>query len=300
MPSIESLRLFQELLAKKNLGAAAAELGIPGSTASRYLNELRSFFDDPLFSRCKQGLIPTRRALSFAEDLAVLIRTYNSITSPRQFNLATEQRNVRVGCVDNAPFTLFPDLIGRVNRQAPGVTLSFTPLSGSRYEMLRLGELDFFVSPSKGEDPEGFHSLSLGENRYVLVASADHPLAGSQEPVSDQDVLKYPFIDIVGKRANIEQSLRESRFPEWKDAHSAARSYFFLPFVPSLASRHSNLLMVLPERTVHRLQRTYDLRILRTQTEGPADNPRIIWHDLTHSDPLMQWIRSMFLAAASD
>ena len=58
--------------------------------------------------------------------------------------------------------------------------------------------------------------------------------------------------------------------------------------------------MVLPKRTALALSRQYPIRILPTRTQAAADHPRLIWHDITHSDPLMQWLRGQFLVAAKE
>lgn len=297
--SIESLALLQALAAERNLSSAADKVGIPVSTASRYLGELREYFEDPLFSRCREGLIPTRRARSLASRVGMLLAEYSAITEPEAFNLKKAVREVFIGCVDNAPFSLFPHLAEQVQEYAPGVTLTFLPISGDRYELLAHNDLDFVISPMLSEAQSPLHALPLGVNRYVLVCGSEHPLASLSAPATDEDVCKYPFIDIIVKsirRRNL--VLREARFPNWKNVHSAVRTYFFLSFVNALAK--SDFLMVLPERTALALSRTNDLKIVDTATKSLTDEPQIIWHDITHRDPLMQWLRGMFVTAAKN
>jgi DNA-binding transcriptional LysR family regulator len=295
--SIEALALLHCLESERNLSAAAAKLQLPVSTASRYLSELRDFFGDPLFTRCREGLIPTRKARELAIKADALLAEYSQIIEPDAFNPATAHREIFIGCVDNAPFSLFPDLAGMIRRAAPGLTLTYLPISGDRYELLRHHELDFIISPIQGQAQDGFHSLSLGKNRYRLVCGETHPLAQEAGPVPDSSVLQFPFVDIILKSRRREVLLlRNIRFPAWSTAHSAVKTYYFLPFVHSLNG--SDLVMVLPERTAFRLQKAYGIRLVNTSTQSIGDETRIVWHDNTHRDPLMQWLRAMFMSAA--
>jgi DNA-binding transcriptional LysR family regulator len=298
-PPIEAFELFQTLLTERSLSAASARLGLPVSTASRFLADLRDFFDDPLFTRCREGLIATHKATELGRRVDRLLAEYAAVTRPEVFDLSSVRREVRIGCVDNAPFSLFPNLVRQVRQKAPAVTLSFLPIHGDRFEMLRHRDLDFVIMPMQGTLQEGFHALELGVNRYVLVCGERHPLCAAPGPLADDQVLAYPFVDIIlgpGRQGAHQRLLRQVRFPDWAAASSAVKTYFFLPFIGTVAD--TDLLMVLPERTAKRLTRSYGIRILPTLTQGLIDQPHIIWHDVTHRDSLMQWVRAMFLTSS--
>ncbi|WP_419547067.1 helix-turn-helix domain-containing protein [Parasutterella excrementihominis] len=68
-PSFVELRLLQELFKESNLTAAAAKLSLTTPTASHYLTHLRNIFDDRLFIKAKNGLVPTSRAEEVVECL---------------------------------------------------------------------------------------------------------------------------------------------------------------------------------------------------------------------------------------
>lgn len=68
-PSFVELRLLQELFKESNLTAAAAKLSLTTPTASHYLTHLRNIFDDRLFIKAKNGLVPTSRAEEVVEKV---------------------------------------------------------------------------------------------------------------------------------------------------------------------------------------------------------------------------------------
>ena len=168
--------------------------------------------------------------------------------------------------------------------------------------MLRERALDFIISPLMRGGGEELHTLDIGCNDYVLIGSDGHPLAracqSEMRTASDEEVLRFAFIDIlIGARQNL-STLRATRFPAWRNAHSAAKSFFFLPFIKTLIG--SDLLMVMPRKTAVGLIRVYPLTIIPTDTQSLSDNPKIIWHTVNHNNPLMQWLRGMIAACAQD
>ena len=175
-PPYSSLLLLKTLCEKRNLAAAAEVLGLSASSASRHLSEMRELFDDKLFTRFPGGLVPTRRALEIAAQSEPILDGYAALMRPARFNPAEMTREVRIGCADNAPFSLFPKFADCLLQQAPNITISFLPLAEDRFLQLSSGELDFVVSPVMAVPP-GLRSIVIGRNEYVLAAGFGSPLA---------------------------------------------------------------------------------------------------------------------------
>ena len=165
-PPYSSLLLLKTLCEKRNLAAAAEVLGLSASSASRHLSEMRELFDDKLFTRFPGGLVPTRRALEIAAQSEPILDGYAALMRPARFNPAEMTREVRIGCADNAPFSLFPKFADCLLQQAPNITISFLPLAEDRFLQLSSGELDFVVSPVMAVPP-GLRSIVIGRNEYV-------------------------------------------------------------------------------------------------------------------------------------
>lgn len=167
-PSIESLRLLHTLCQTENLAAAAERLGLSLPTASRMLSQLREIFEDRLFTRFPGGLVPTRKAKLLMTRTEAVLKTYDALLAPQTFDPARIVRDIRIGCADNAPFSVFPNFARELLAQAPGVMISYLPLSDDRFSLLSSGEIDFAVSPVMTL-PAGFHAIELAETDYVLT-----------------------------------------------------------------------------------------------------------------------------------
>lgn len=296
-PSFLELRLLQELVKERSLTAAAVKLSLTVPTASHYLAHLRQIFGDKLFIKAKEGLVPTSRVQELAGKTLEAICALESLVTEEEFDLAHANRTIRIGCVDNAPYSLFPTLIKYILDHAPGLRLEFQELRGTQLEEVRRGELDFFISPLSGVLPPGFKSLELGKNEYCLLARSGHPLAQSGKAASDAEVCLYPFIDIrVGQNLPRSSTLRETVFPRWKKAKSQIVSPYFLPFISSLET--SDCLTVSSRKSAEKFLNRYDIVEIKTKTAPKVNIPRLIWHEATDRDPLLQWFRSSLLLVA--
>ncbi len=91
-------------------------------------------------------------------------------------------------------------------------------------------------------------------------------------------------------------TLRESAFPTWAGAKTVARTAFFLPVLSFL--HEAPLLAILPRRTAVFMAGEGRLTIVPTLTKSNSHQALLIWHDRIHSDPLMQWVRSMIFTCA--
>lgn len=128
-PSIESIRLLHTLCQTENLADAAERLGLSLPTASRMLSQLREVFEDRLFTRFPGGLVPTRKAKLLMTRTEAVLETYDALLAPQTFDPARIVRDIRIGCADNAPFSVFPNFARELLAQAPGVMISYLPLS---------------------------------------------------------------------------------------------------------------------------------------------------------------------------
>lgn len=286
-----------------SLSQSAADQHLPISTASRYLSDLRIFFEDELFARCRQGLIPTPKAREELPYVLTLLESYANLKTVRHFDPAAIEREVRIGCVDNAPVAIFPSLMEQIGDQAPRLCISAHPLDGNRYDLLRRNEMDLIISPMSSAPSEDFHTLDLPEQRYCVVSRREHPLQLRYQenlvPVLTEEVLQYRFVDVdLNFRRYGSVLLRNVVFPEFASAKSAIRSPFFLAFARSVSC--TDLLMVVPEKTANFFESFAGLAILQTQTQSVVHKPKMIWHDITHADPTMQWVRSKIYASATN
>src|SRR5580765_3445773 len=142
-PDLNLLVALDVLLAEGSVARAAQRLRLSPSAMSRALARLRATTGDPLLVRAGRGLVPTPRALELRARVGQLVQEGEAVLRPaealdltklsRTFTLRT-----REGFVEN----FGPDLIARVDRQAPGVRLRFVPEPDKDSAALRDGTVD--------------------------------------------------------------------------------------------------------------------------------------------------------------
>lgn len=305
-PSPKALLFLKTLIEERNLSATAAKFELSVPKASRLLSELRSYFNDELFVRCRTGLLPTQRAVNLVPLIENIVSAYDALHPSSRLEITQIQRDVRIGCADNALFSICPGVLRAVHAAAPNISLDFQPIDDLRFEFLKNGQLDLLITPIDNFPSGDFYSLDLKKNDFCLCCNINHPLFIQQQkdhlPVSSEAVLKYAFIDITFQpyRRNV-MRLRDLIFPEFSDAPSAARTRFFLPMFQTLAE--SPLLMVIPKSTAQELMNLTHHKlfgILETQAQGRANTAKLVWHRRTHSDPVLQWVRGTIVKSSHD
>ena len=301
IPSFEELYLFQELFKHRSLSFAAAQRGIAPSSASYLLSHLRQIFQDDLFLKTKNGLIPTPKATSLLPPIQATLANLEEMVFNDSVEFQIIKRTIRIGCADNAPFSLFPYLLELLREQLPNVTLDFFNLPINRLHLLETAEMAFIISPMEQNLPAGLRCLGIGKHSFTLVAGKTHPLSlkksSSNEPISDEEISEYPFIDIVYTNQFQRCILREVLFPEWSSAKSVIRTPYFLTFVRAL--ENSSYLMILPRLTFLQLQSRYNICEIKTLKTPTEHEIKLIWHQRIDADPVCQLIRSILFKCSS-
>lgn len=304
-PSAQSLKFLRVLSHECNLSTTAQKMGISVAAASRMLADLRTCFGDELFVRCKTGLLPTQRTSDLCPLIDEVLGAYEALLDENELDITTVHRDIRIACVDNALFSVCPNIVQTVQATAPGICLDFYPIDEMRFELLRTGKMDFLISPIDELPGDDYRALDLKRNEFVICCGAQHPLAVGQQadgkPVTDEQLLRYRFIDVVFERYRHNTNLlRQMIYPSLGEGQSVAKTRYFLPMMQNLIN--TDLLMVLPRYTVEcmRVMATGEVRILQTVTQPKSNIAKLVWHRITHADPVMQWLRGIIVQSVRE
>jgi LysR family transcriptional regulator, mexEF-oprN operon transcriptional activator len=120
------LVVFEVLMIERSVTRAAERLGRTQSAVSHSLQRLRSQLGDPLLIKGGVRMQPTPFALELIEQARPMLRGIQRVLSPRHvFDPATSQRVFRLAAPDFM-ITLFIDLMARLRKEAPGVSVEWT------------------------------------------------------------------------------------------------------------------------------------------------------------------------------
>lgn len=326
--SFNDLKLFVHLYEYRSLQLAAAKLNLNLSTASRQLKRIRKALGDELFVRSNPGLHPTPHAEALYPTVHAILGLSEELVRNDIFVPAELTRTFRIGAVDNAVFSVMPEVIREFFLTAPNASIEVMQLPQQLFEALAQGEIDLAVFPSTRPIPANFHSMKLFPESYALCVREDHPLAKRYRETGEltrEEIHRYRKIVIsnrgVGERPLY--CLDETTFLGHDEQARAITMPWFLT-VPGLLER-TDFTAVLPLGTALRLRETlrHPLAVIpcdaqlehvrfpdRDEIERiphptartgarPAFYTRIIWHERVHRDPAVEWLRGLFAIYAA-
>ena len=119
------LLLFDVLMQVGSVSKAADQLGRTQSAASHALGRLREQLGDPLLVKVGGRMQPSPYAMELVQEVRPILRSIERVLSPREaFEPSTAKRRFRLAVPDLA-MGLFPTLIQRIQREAPGVQIDW-------------------------------------------------------------------------------------------------------------------------------------------------------------------------------
>jgi len=283
--------VFDAIYAEGNLTRAGQIVGITQPAVSNALARLRDTFNDPLFVRTAQGMVPTPMAQNIigpVRNALQLLRT--SVHESRSFEPREASKTYRVSMTDLSEAVLLPPLFQRLQRGAPG--LSVESLLARRRETtkeLAAGRLDFAVDAPLNTDPQVRH-VKLMEDRLVCAMRREHPLAGAT--LTLERYLALQHIHISSRRSGLGYiDLALGR--QGLQRRVVLRSQHYL--MASEVLQNSDLAMTVPERFARRQGLHYsDLPV-----EVPLLESHLYWHESTDQDPANRWMREQFIDIAN-
>lgn len=283
--------VFDAIYSEANLTRAGQIVGITQPAVSNALARLRETFNDPLFVRTAQGMVPTPMAQNIigpVRNALQLLRV--SVQESRIFNPQQANKTYRVSMTDLTEAVLLPPLFQRLRRLAPQVCIE--SMLSRRREMtkeLAAGRLDFAVDAPLNTDPQVRH-VKLLDDRYVCALRRGHPLA--KEKISLEDYLSLSHIHISSRRSGlgyVDLSLGKMGIQR----RVVLRSQHYL--MASTVLQQTDMAMTVPERFARRHDLHYvDLPV----NDVPNVESHLYWHESTDQDPANRWMREQLIEIA--
>lgn len=278
---------FDVLMAERNVTRAAERLARTQSAVSHSLARLREQVGDPLMVRVGGRMVATPFAERLVEDVRPILRSIKRVLAPpKPFDPATSTQTFRLGISDLAP-SLFPRVMERVRREAPGVALDWigeephTPLAVAE------GQIDVALIASALSLPEGLQWQETAALEWATFARNDHPAIASWDAAA---WTRWPHVQV--RVGNILQSpVNEAGDGAARKRRFAARVLNFSSVAPLLA--RTDLLATLPVIVMHEALERFRLCALPPVHPVRRFAHRFIWSARLANDPANRWIRAI-------
>ena len=176
--------VFDAIYRERGVTKVAVLLNLTQPAVSNALSRLRQTFDDRLFVRTPEGMVPTPVADSVVRDVReALALLGNSVGVNARFEPATSEKVFRLGMNDLAESLLLPRLHSSIQAAAPNISItSYYVARDAATEDLRAGGIDLLLDTPLVKSKE-LHQARLGKLPYVLVMRPGHPLANKKLPI---------------------------------------------------------------------------------------------------------------------
>jgi len=279
---IKQLRVLQLLLQERNLSKVANVMGLTQQAISEQLKKLRNTFDDEMFIRTSNGVIPTHAAEKMEHKVNHILSKIDNLIAGEKFNPAELSGVLQISASDYALVTILPMLLKQVNKQAPNLKVIIRDFESDNLNQLMVtGELDLvFTFPEF--IPENYPYMRLFEDHHVCVTGKNSIYRDKK--YSLKEIAQLPQIVISPSRPNLKGS-HDSWFAKKDLKRNIVMS------LPSFSSASSiievtNTIAFLPARLLP------DDRLIAIEMEEspPSFDVIVAWHKRSENNPLHRWL----------
>ncbi|TPI25426.1 LysR family transcriptional regulator [Mesorhizobium sp. B3-2-1] len=283
-PDLNLLFALDVLLAEGSVARAARRLRLSPSAMSRTLARLREATGDPLLVRAGRGLVATPRAEELrrqvgrvVQDAEVLLRP-TQLLDPRSldriFTLRTNESFVE---------EFAPRLVARIEADAPGVRLRFSPKSDKDAMSLREAAIDLEIGVAGETGPE-LRIQALFRDRFIGAVRSGHPLSEGKVTPERYAASRHISVSRRGReKGPIDEALGTIGLRRTVVCMVSG-------FSAALAmARASDLIASLPERhTTGARAGMHSFPLPVTIAEVTIS---MLWHPRLDADPAQRWLR---------
>jgi DNA-binding transcriptional LysR family regulator len=302
------LRVFDEVMAERNLTRAARNLSMTQPAISNSIKRLREHIGDELLVRSGYGVVATPLAEKLWPVIRDALAGLHEAMVPDRFDAATARASFQLATADATAALLMPGLVRLVEAQAPGVNLRVLPLTTRDPRgLLTSTDLDvaigFFpvalaaitLDGMQQGGGEAVRHERLYDGEYVCVMRRDHPMAKKKLTLDAYCDAHHLLVSFSGRPYGfIDEALA--------NVHRSRRILLTVNqfFTAGRVVSNSDLLTVLPRHFLYAngMQQDFSIRDLPFKLDPVHID--MIWHRRQHSRPAHQWLRQAVIQAARE
>lgn len=299
------LRVFDEVMAERNLTRAAHNLAMTQPAVSNALRRMRDAVGDELVVRSGYGVEPTPRATEIWPAVRDALDRLKQVLVPTSFDPASSEASFVVAMADSTAAQLMPRFVETLEATAPHVMLRVLPLTTrDPRALLDNAEVDAAIGyfpavmaeitdrvMQGGAMPIGYERVY--EGRYVCVMRRDHPLASKSLTTDAFCQAHHLLVSFTGRPFGfIDRALASIK----RERRIVLTVNQF--FTASKVVANSDLLTVLPEHFVPATGISEALAVRPLPFDVPKVEVVMLWHRRCQDRPAHAWLREQMVDAA--
>lgn len=279
---IRQLRILQALLREKNVSRVAQQVGLTQQAVSDQLKKLRDIFDDRLFLRKSNGLIPTPLAEQLGEKIEEILHGFDQLLTPDSFEPHIIDSTYVIAATDYAQQVVLPDLLSKIRQQAPKLKIIIQDLDiDNLNDAMAAGRVNLVVA-FPDFVPSTYPCITLFTEHHVCVASKKSSMAGKKSSL--EAIARHPQIIASPSRPNFRGSI-DSWFEQFGLERNVVISAPCFSIVP-LYLETTDAIAFLPSRALVDSK----LAIIDLKESPVRFDVIAAWHPRSNQDPLHNWV----------
>ena len=284
------LTVFDAMFRERSVSRAAKSVGVSQGALSHALNRLRAFFEDPLFVKSGDAMVPTRKAEGLREAITdVMASVRQRILSAAHFDPATAQRIFTLVMTDMGELVFLPPLLTHLRAEAPSCSLRTLQVPIEQIEgLLASGDADLAVGSIKAA-PEGLFQQRLFLHSFVTIVSAANTHIGDSLTLEEFEAMPHVVVALTGRASEAyDRALEEQGI---KRRILVTTPHFLM--VPPLLEQHPDLIATVPLELANVYVRYGTVRAIAPPVPLPRFALNQHWHPRFHHDPAVIWLRDL-------
>ncbi|AZR40021.1 LysR family transcriptional regulator [Marinobacter salarius] len=280
------LHVFDTIYREGSLTRAARALHLTQPAVSHSLSRLREHFDDPLFSRQGNQMVPTPLARRFLESMRPgLTQIQSAVNQFHAFDPANQRKTYSLALRDILESTFLPKLMGRLESYPELEIISQRVPRRDMETQLAAGKLDFAVDVLLPVSNQTGHEL-LRHDRLVVLARKGHPFTGGGLTLDKYLEAKHVLVSSRSEGPGIED-FELSRFGVQRNIRLRCQHYY----AACRVAEGTDLLLTMPENYARIIAERADIDILTTPVDLPGIDVHLYWHKAYEREPALIWFR---------
>jgi DNA-binding transcriptional LysR family regulator len=281
--------VFNAIYTEGNLTRAGEIIGITQPAVSNSLSRLRTLFDDPLFVRTADGMIPTPVAQNIIGSVRQALDLFrSSVQESEHFDPLLSDKRFRISMSDLQQAVYLPSLLKSMKKRAPNTAAECYQVKRRDLSIeLASGNLDLAFDVPLTPDPQIKHTR-LKSIPQVCVIRKDHPII--KGPLTLENYLRLEHLHISSRRGGLGMvDLALGKMGEKRNI--AVSTQHYMSTAQLVAG--SNLAVTAPLHFAEFLCNVVPVKFLPLPFDVQEIETHLYWHESTDKDQANQWLRKM-------
>jgi DNA-binding transcriptional LysR family regulator len=297
VPDLNLLPIAVALYDELSVSRVARQLGMSQPAVSKALRRLRETFDDPLFVRGPNGIVPTPRAHEIVGAARPHLKLLQEdLLKEKSFDATTSTRPIVLGLSDIAEMAFLPSILEHFRAHAPKSPVSTVSLRDAQLaEALEKGEVDVAAGYFPVLAHRNFRQRRLSKHGFACLMRAGHPLWRNRLTVTAFASAEHVVVRGEGRS----QELLE-RFIARRRLHRNVGLYtsnvLSVPFIVM----DSQLVATLPYAVVTRFASLTSHLAAALPPFDITYDLKLQWHRRFDNEPRSVWLREQLATVFKD